>query len=242
MELAGKRAIVTGAGVRVGRALTLALAGAGCHVLAHYHGSEGPAREVRDRARQSGVSVELCAADLRQQDAAATIMGAAEEHFGGADILINNAAVFMPGGLADTSWSMWHDQTTINLTAPFFLCQAFAAQLPPGEPGRVVNIGDARTMRAGTDHLAYRLTKNGLLHMTELLALELAPHVTVNAVALGFILPVAGSDTSGEAYGEAHVPLRRVGSPELVVDSVLYLLRQPFTTGAVLRLDGGEYL
>ena len=144
-------------------------------------------------------------------------------------ILINNAAIFEPGGLAEATLGQWEQQMGINLRAPFFHSQAFARQLPAGAEGQIVNIADARVLRPGADHLVYRLTKSALVSLTQALALELAPRIRVNAVALGAILPPPGDDEAYlQALAQRRVPLRRAGNPEMVAVNVLHLLRQPF--------------
>jgi glucose 1-dehydrogenase len=131
----------------------------------------------------------------------------------------------------------------VNLRAPFFLSQAFAAQLPPDLEGQIVNITDARVLRAGFDHLAYRLTKSALVSLTQALALELAPRIRVNAVALGAILPPPGEDERYlQELARKDVPLQQPGNAEMVAANVLHLLRQPFLTGVILPIDGGQFL
>ena len=244
MELAGKTALVTGGAVRLGRALVVALARAGCDVVIHYNRSAGPAETAREEAEGCGVAAHAVGADLAEPGAPERLIAAAIERFGRLDILVNSAASFPARDTLEGSGAAEFDAlVAVNLRAPYLLCRAFAAAHRPGEPGRIVNILDARVRRAGADHPVYRLTKRALWALTENLALALAPDVTVNAVALGAILPPPGED---EAYLERlaaeRVPLRRPGSPEVVADNVLHLLRQDFVTGAVLRLDGGEFL
>lgn len=242
-DLAGKVALVTGGAVRVGRAIVLALAEAGCDVFIHYGRSAGPAAETAAEAAARGVKTHPFGADLARPEETATIIPAAVEAFGRVDILINSAAVFNQGGLADTTLAQWEREMAVNLRAPFFLSQAFARQLAPGQTGQIVNVTDARVLRAGSDHLAYRLTKAALVTLTRSLALELAPAVRVNAVALGAILPPPGEDESYlQRLAQERIPLRRAGNAELVATNILHLLRQPFLTGVVLPLDGGEFL
>lgn len=242
-DLAGKVAVVTGGAVRVGRAIALALGQAGCNLLIHYGQSAGPAAETVSAAEAYGVAARSFSADLSRHEEAMAIIPAAVEAFGRVDILVNNAAVFEEGGLAETTFAQWEREIAINLRAPFFLSQAFARQLPEGQPGQIINIVDARVFRAGSDHLAYRLTKAALVTLTKSLALELAPHVRVNAVALGAILPPPGEDESYlQALAQERIPLRQPGNADIVAANVLHLLQQPFLTGVVLPLDGGEFL
>jgi glucose 1-dehydrogenase len=244
MDLQGKTALVTGGGVRIGRALALALARRGCDLFIHFGRSGGPAESVRDAARALGVRAEIHGADLADPDRVAGVVPAAVDAFGGVDVLVNNAAIFPEedvfGAVDD---ALWDRLFAINLKAPFFLSQAFAAQRGDGRPGAIVNIADARTRQPGTDHFAYRLTKAGLWQMTEMLAVALAPAVRVNAVALGAILPPPGMDEDYILeYARRRVPLGHPGGTRAVVEAVECLLDGDFVTGAVLPLDGGEFL
>jgi pteridine reductase len=243
MDLAGCGALVTGGGTRLGRALASALAGAGCAVAVQYWQSEAGAREVTAAIRDHGGHAAALQADLAEAAAAARLIGEAAAALGRLDVLVNNAAVFLPGTLASTSLEQWESQLALNLRAPFLLTQAFVAQLPADRIGKVVNVADARVRRPAPGHLAYRLTKAALVHLTEVLAVELAPRVTVNAVAPGAMLPPPGEAADAFAGRVARVvPLRRAGGAQPVVDAVLYLLREDFATGVVLPVDGGEYL
>ncbi|HVS01254.1 MAG TPA: SDR family oxidoreductase [Thermoanaerobaculia bacterium] len=243
MDLSGKNALVTGGAHRLGRAVALALGAAGCHVAVHYRTSAEPAEAVGEELRGLGVEAVSLAADLADADACGGLIARAVAALGPLHLLVNNAAIFPPGDLATTTAESWDQQLAVNLRAPFLLSRAFAAQLPADAEGSIVNLADARAHRPGRDHLAYRVSKAGLAHLTQLLALELAPRVRVNAIAPGAILPLAG-ETEEELLtrlGE-QIPLRRVGGAEAVVEAMLYLLRASFATGVVLRLDGGEYL
>ena len=244
MDLQGKTALVTGAGVRIGKAIALALAARGCALFVHYGRSAGPAEAVRDEARGFGVDAHVFCADLADADQVAGILPAATAAFGAVDILVNNAAIFPEEDRFETTdTALWDRLFAINLRAPFLLSQAFAAQRDDAHQGAVVNICDARTRQPGADHFAYRLTKGGLWQMTEMLAAALAPAVRVNGVALGAILPPPGRDESYILeYANRRVPLGHPGGSQAVVDAVLYLLEQEFVTGAVLPLDGGEFL
>jgi glucose 1-dehydrogenase len=244
MELNGKVAVVTGGGVRIGRAITLALARAGCHVFIQYGRSVGPAQQTEADAKALGVDAHIHAADLSDEKATQSIIPAAQKKFRKLDILVNNAAIFPEKDtFTKTDTALWERVFAVNLRAPFLLSRAFAAQVTANGEGKIINITDSRVRRPGTDHFVYRLSKGGLWQMTETLAVELAPRISVNALALGAILPPAGKDRRTlEKIAKEKVPLRRHGSAEVVGESVLYLLGQDFLTGTVLPIDGGEFL
>jgi len=241
MRLDGKTALITGAGVRLGRALALALAERGTRIVAHYHASQGPAETLAQQiAAQGGQAVSI-QADLRDAQALQGLIQRGVEAFGGVDILINSAALFQRAGLLETTETIWDDQFAVNLKAPFFLAQAFARALPPDRRGHIINLADWSALRPGAAYVAYYLTKAGLVALTQSLALALGPQVQVNAIAPGAILPPPGGDEYFKKVA-ARIPARRVGSPEEIVKAALYLLDSDFVTGEVLLVTGGEHL
>ena len=243
MELKGKTALVTGGGVRLGRAFALALAREGANVVVHYNSSEEPAEETAQKARYLGVEAFTVEANFNDIQAVETVIPKALSNFDCIDILINNAAIYLKGTGVETERETWEKQFRINLQAPFILIQAFARQLPEERSGRIVNIADAQIIQRKPDHFAYRLTKYSLVEMTRMFARELAPKITVNALGLGIMLPLAGKeDADLQAYADKHVPLNRTGSPEIAAENALHLIKSDFTTGAFLRVDGGQYL
>ena len=243
MNLSGKTAIVTGGAVRLGRAIALSLAEAGMRVCLHYSSSHQDAEETADQIRALGVDVTLVQADFRKSTSAAKqVMDAAVDAFGSVDVLINNAAIFEAGSLETTTEDQWDRHIDINLKTPFFLAQAFARQLESGQRAHIINIADWRATRPGTDHLAYTLTKSGLVTLTKSLAQSLAPHVQVNAIAPGAILPPPGAEADHLERLASAIPLKRTGSPDDITGALLYLLQSDFITGEVLHVTGGEQL
>lgn len=243
MQLKNKTALVTGGGIRLGRAFALRLAKEGVHLAIHYGSSKEPAEATAQEAHGLGVCAVTFQADFNNPDEVAELFPRIGKHFEHVDILINNAAIYLRGTGLETDRETWEKQFRINLQAPFMLTQAFARQLPKGKQGRVLNIADAQIIQPKPDHFAYRLTKCSLTEMTRLFAQELAPDITVNALGLGIMLPLAGKeDLDLEAYAERNVPLNRTGSPEIATENALHLIKSDYTTGAFLRVDGGQYL
>lgn len=263
MDLSGKTAIVTGGAVRLGRAISLGLADAGCDVLVHYgsHGDEAEAvvRMIQERAGRHAAAV---SADLSDPVAATELVFAAvEREFGFADVLVNNAAIFEPCEFAAVDADHWDRHHAINVKAPFFLAQRFAAQLaaappipfegpggsPPSTPrdGCVVNVLCRRATRPEAEDLPYTAAKAGLLALTKGLALKLAPAIRVNGVAPGAMLPPAGRDDDPDTWAARkapEVPLNRVGGADPVARAVRYLCEADFVTGEVIHVAGGEQL
>ena len=241
MELKGKTALVTGGGIRLGRAIVLALANEGCHVAIHYNSSTKEAIEVKEKCLELGVRAEIFQFDLSDFSKVHQLMTEINDKLGNVDILINSAGNYKKGSGLKTGLDSLQSSFNVNLFAPWWLTKAFVKQLPSGQNGKIVNICDAGIFRTASDHFAYRLTKKALFEMTRMFALELAPNITVNAVAPGIMMPLAGYEhIDMDQVAERKIPLNRIGSPEIIADNVLHLLHQDFMTGSIIKVDGGE--
>jgi hypothetical protein len=238
-SLAGKTALVTGAARRLGRAMALALAGQGAHVVVHHNRSEGDAVTLCDEIRRSGGTAWPVQGDLMDASQVERVFQDAVAQGGRIDVLINNASIFEQ----DTVWDVTEESVLHNLRihamAPLALARAMAGQ---GSVGHIVNLLDTRMTVYDREHASYHISKRVLLTLTRMLAIELAPRIAVNAIAPGLILPPAGQD---EAYLQRLVytnPLNCHGGPQDVVDAMLFLLTSRFVTGQVLYVDGGYHM
>ncbi len=180
-------------------------------------------------------------ADLADPFAPERILAAAGD-LGPVRVLVNSAAVFPDDDLAGITPEGWDRTLAVNLRAPVLLTRAFAAALPEGLEGAVVNITDWRTERPYRDHFSYTVAKGGLDTFTRAAAEALAPRIRVNAVALGAILPPPGRGSDYLKDLARQIPAGRPGGTDPVVAAVLFLLRNPFVTGEILRVDGGAHL
>lgn len=241
MDFTGKVALVTGSGIRLGRAIAKALAEEGCDLAMHYNESATQAELLRDELKTLGGRYELFQADLSIPKQIETLISSIYKKFSQLDILVNNAGIYPKGKGLDTNLQMLQQVFSVNLFSQILLIKAFALHLPEEASGKVVNISDSKVFRHGTDHFAYRLTKSAVNEMTMQFALELAPRITVNAVAPGIVMPLAGlEDMDMQPIAERRVPLKRIGSPEMIAENVVHLLKQDFITGQIIRVDGGE--
>jgi NAD(P)-dependent dehydrogenase (short-subunit alcohol dehydrogenase family) len=239
IELAGKTALVTGAGKRLGAAVARALGRAGVQVVLHYCGSEGEAAALASELGGLGAQAWTIAADFRDPHAAEALFDAACAQAGPIDFLINSAGVFPEQTLSESTPEAIHANIDVNALAPFLLARRFAAQ---GREGAVVNFLDTMIRDYDRKHVPYHLSKQMLFSLTRMMAVEFAPNVRVNAVAPGLILPPLGED---DAYLEALAytnPLQRCGHADGVCEAVLFLLRSGFVTGQVLYIDGGRHM
>jgi glucose 1-dehydrogenase len=241
MDVTGVTALVTGAARRVGRAIALGLAASGADLVIHYGRSSDEAEETAAEAEALGARVRLISADL-------SLPGAAESVFDGVgdlapvQILVNSAASFPKDTLADVERDHWEATQSLVLAAPVFLTQAFAGRLPDDLEGCVVNVTDWRTARPYRDHFSYTVAKGGLDTFTAAAAEALAPRIRVNAVALGAILPPPGEGSDYLKALASEIPVQRVGGTDPVVEAVLFLIRNHFVTGEIVRIDGGAHL
>jgi glucose 1-dehydrogenase len=242
MELRGRIGIITGGGVRVGRAVALGLARAGVDVFIHYNRSAGPAGETAAEAERLGVRAAVGSADLSDPSSAADLVEAAGRALGPATILVNSASAFPIDTIRNVSIDDWRATTDLTLGSPIFTTQAFAGALPEGDVGAVVNITDVRTSTPYREHFSYIVAKGGVDAFTRAAALQLAPQVRVNAVALGVILPPERENDDYALRLARDLPLGRVGGTDPVVDMVLSLLGNDFVTGEIVRIDGGGHL
>ncbi|MDK1082158.1 MAG: SDR family oxidoreductase [Anaerolineae bacterium] len=240
MSLKGKTILVTGAARRVGRLFALGCAHAGADVIIHHGHSEAQAMEVQDEIAQLGRQAWVLASDLGKPAEASELIIQANE-ISALYALVNSAAIFEPLSAAETSLSDWERHLTINLTAPFLLSQAFAKQISGNKDGRIVNILDWRALRSGKDHFPYTISKAGLVALTKSLAVALAPHITVNGLALGAILPPADGGPSPDIIKK--VPLGRWSEEAEVQNALVFLLAGPkYITGEIIHVDGGRHL
>jgi NAD(P)-dependent dehydrogenase (short-subunit alcohol dehydrogenase family) len=241
MELRGKVALITGSGVRLGRAIAKALAKEGCDLAMHYNRSAVEAESLREELKVFGGRYELFQADLSSPEQINNLVASIDVKFPHLDILVNNAGIYPKGKGLETDKETLLQVFSVNLFAQILLIKAFASQLPETAYGKIVNISDSKIFRHGTDHFAYRLTKSAINEMTMQFALELAPRITVNAVAPGIMMPLAGLEGMDmQPVVERRVPLKRIGSPEMIAENVVHLLKQDFITGQIIRVDGGE--
>lgn len=241
MDLKGVAALVTGGARRIGRAISLALADAGCNLVLHYNRSSDEAEEVAAQVESRGGRVVLVGADAADPGSGEAMV-AAGAHLGPIRVLVNSAAMFPEDSLGDLSREDWQRTLAVNLTTPIFATQAFAGALPHEATGAVVNITDWRAARPYPDHFSYTVAKGGLDTFTLAAAESLAPRIRVNAVALGAMLPPPGKDSEYLKALAMEIPLRRVGGADAVTEAVLFLLRSDFITGEIIRLDGGAHL
>ncbi len=226
MNLMGKRALVTGGAVRIGKAITRALQEAGVEVVVHYRNSSAEAESL---------SPFTIRADLQSAEDCSRLV----ERAGSLDILINNASVFTKESLATSTPDRVLHEFQVNLFGPMELLRTFAAQ---AEQGAVINLLDRRIRCNDTSCIPYSITKKSLEDLTKLAALEYAPNITVNAVAPGPVLPPPGSQAGSARELAGNIPLDQLPTPVNIAEAALFLLKANSITGQVVYVDGGQHL
>jgi pteridine reductase len=241
MELAGRVALVTGAGRRVGRAIATALGERRMRVAVHYNGSVVGARETASDIEAAGGQATLFRADLSKPDAPAALVQEAVSSLGGLDVLVNSAAIMQRTPIDAVTPADWDATFAINARAPFFTSLA-ARQHLAARSGAIVNIADLAGLETWPSYIPHGLSKTVVIQMTRALARTLAPAVRVNAVAPGVILlPDSWEAEVGERLRRT-TPLKRLGSVNDIVGAVIYLLEADYVTGETIVVDGGRHV
>jgi pteridine reductase len=240
MELQHRVALVTGAGRRLGRSMAAALAGRGMTVAIHHHASSQGAYNLRQEILDSGGRAACFDADLTDAAAARSLPERVVQELGRLDVLVNSAAVMHRLSLEQTTPEQWDGILNLNLRAVFFCTQGAAPALRASR-GKVINLADLAGLEPWSGFAAHSVSKAGVVMLTKVLALSLAPDVTVNAIAPGAVLVPDEYDAEERERLARATPLRRLGDPADVIAALLYLLEGgDFVTGEVLVVDGGR--
>jgi len=237
-----KAALITGAARRIGRAIALDMAAHGWSIAVHYNASAGEAEETRDAIRKTGAAAETVRGDLRDTGALAGLFDRARKALGPVTCLVNNASVFDHDDIATMTPESWEEHIAVNLRAPLFLSQLFAAALPPDQKGAIVNLIDQRVRKLTPHFFSYTISKAGLWTATRTLAQALAPRIRVNAVSPGPTLPNVRQRPEDFARESRTTLLGRGPEPEEIAAAVRFILDAPSLTGQMIILDGGQHL
>lgn len=231
-------ALITGGAVRVGRALALGLAEEGYDLVVNYHSSGAAARDLVDSVEKMGRRCVLARADLSTSSGVQSVVEAVTTDFERLDVLVNNASIFGRGSLLELEESEWDRVMAVNLKGPFLLVKGLAEHLREAS-GCVLNIVDLSAFEPWTRYPHHSVSKAGLLHLTRVMARALRPHVRVNAIAPGTVLPPENYSAKKKEAEIADTLVGHLGSPEDVLKALLFLIRSPFVNGEVVVVDGG---
>ena len=235
-------ALVTGAGKRIGRAIALALAGAGWDVVVHFRSAGDEAAGLVAEVEALGRRAVALAANLSVEAETAGLMARAGAALGPVTCLVNNASTFESDTVATSTRANWDTHMEVNLRAPFVLAQAFQAQLPDGADGAIINIIDQRVWNLTPDFTTYTLSKAGLWGLTQILARAMAPRVRVNGIGPGPTLQSVHQSADDFAEEWTAMPLARQVLPEDICRAVVFILESPAVTGQMIAVDAGQHM
>ena len=230
-------ALITGATKRIGKECALSLGEAGFNIALHYN--ESSPEELVAEIEEKGVKCKAFKCDFAGPGASASLMPAVLKEFPDLEVLVNNASIFEPSTITQTTEELFDSHFNINFKAPFFLSKEFAQNI---DKGNIINILDTKISGNNTTHAAYLLTKKALANLTRMAAKEFAPNIRVNAVSPGLILPQEGKDQAYFDKLAENIPLKKRGYPTDVAKALIFLIENEFITGEILSIDGGENL
>jgi pteridine reductase len=234
-------ALITGAGVRLGRATALALAEAGYDLVLHAHRSVAGLSEVRAAVGALGRAVHTVQADLSTPEGVENVAATVRSVATSLDVIVHNAGIFERVAYEAITREQYRAMQAINLEAPFFLTQALLPLLRAAPAPSIIHLTDIGGERAVSRYAHYGVSKAGLLMLTRQLAVELAPHIRVNGISPGTVAFPEDYTEEQRASLLRRVPAGREGTPEDVARAVIFLVRDaPYVTGHVIALDGGR--
>lgn len=240
MEIRGKTALVTGGAQRVGKAITLGLARAGANVVVNYNRSADEAEETVREAEALGVSGLAVQADVSDWEQVQHMFEVINSKMAGVDILVNNSSLFLTTPVPSTQMENWYKVTRVLIDGSFYCSNLAAFNMLEKKEGAIVNIVDLSVWEAWPRFAAHAVGKSGLMALTRQLALDLAPHVRVNAVAPGPVLPPEHYSPEKIKRSAGKTLLHRWGTPEDISKAVNFLAEADYITGEVIVVDGGQ--
>ena len=236
-----KTALITGAAKRIGKSMSTHLANRGWNIAIHYNTSEAEAEGFCNELRMTypDQRFEIFKADLNNTEEVEMLLPHVIKKFPEINLLINNASVFEPATISQSSTQFLEQQLNVNFKAPFILCRNFAHLL---HSGIIVNFVDTRIVNNQSDFAAYSLSKKALWELTKMAATEFGPEIRVNAIAPGLTLAPEGKNED-YLWELAHkIPLKKPGGIEPILRSLDYIIDNYYLTGQILFCDGGENL
>ena len=241
MQLDGKNVVVTGGDRGIGRAISFALANKGANVAISFHKDEKKAQETVEKLKEIGVKTLKIQTDVRDFLQVKNMIDLVKKNFGSIDVLVNNAGISGPNvAIENIDVEEWQEVIDVNLTGMFNCCKAAAAKLRNNK-GKIVNISSIAGKMGGAIGCHYAASKAGVIGLTFALANELAPHVTVNAVAPGPVDTELISEETKKKLSSL-TPFGRIAKPAEIAHTVIYLLENDYVSGEVVDVNAGRYM
>lgn len=234
--------LVTGGAKRIGRAIVEDLVAHGFALAIHANGSLEEAEALAGTIVAGGGRAAAIRADLTDAHAADGLVAAAQAVLGPVSLLVNNASIFEDDSVLDFDEAVWDRHFAIHVKAPAILARSFAAALPRGAEGLIVNIVDQRVLRPTPSYFSYALSKSSLWAATQTMALALAPRIRVNAIGPGPTLKNMRQDDADFQAQLDGLVLRRGPQLDEFGATIRYLWQARSVTGQMIALDGGQHL
>ena len=246
-RLAGRIAIVTGAGQGIGRAIALGMAREGASVAVAEINAE-TARAVQLELEQLGQKALAVPTDVAREDSVNTMIERCVAELGGVDILVSNAGIYPRCSVTDTTEEVWDRVIATNLVGAFLCARAVIPQFLKRRRGRIIIMSSGAAFQGPRNGAHYAASKAGLIGFTKALALEVAPHgITVNAICPGMTdtaLPRANRTEEDILKHGQEIPLGRIAQPQDLVGPAVFLASDAakFITGQALLVNGGGFM
>lgn len=248
MKVIGKTAVITGASGQLGSEIALCLAQMGMDCVCHYYTNKHRASETVASIQSLGRKAVAVGADLASVDSARLLIAEAQK-MGAVRIVINSASIFAAQSIGNLNQPEVSNLMAVNLDAPMFLCDAFVKYLTregvncdkePDSLAAIINLIDVAAVKPWAGYSPYCASRAGLIGMTKSLAKELAPAVTVNAIAPGIVTWPGKMNPSEEQKQLKMIPAGRFGAPKDILRTIEFLLENDYITGQVICVDGGR--
>lgn len=242
MDIKDSVILITGAATRVGRHVALFLAKKGANICFSYYLDNEPWQQTLRDIEQCNVAAMAHQTEIRSAASVRELVNATVEKFGRIDVLINNASVWLKAPFLEISEEDWDTALDVNLKGPFLASQTAAPYMLKRRGGVIINITDLSAFQVWAGYAHHAASKAGLVALTKSMALELSPHIRVNAIAPGTVLLPENAPPEKKQWAEEKSVLKRVGTPEDVARLVEFVIECDFATGAVYFVDGGRAL
>lgn len=231
--------LVTGGAKRIGQEVCLYLAKRGYKIALHYNTSKLQAINTAKKINDQGGYCELFSCDLSDARATQRLMSEVFKSFPKLSLLVNSASIFVPNSFGARNLELFDSHWAINFKAPYILSCEFARLI---KKGQIINFIDTNSVKYQSRYQDYLLTKKALADFTKMAAVSWGPAIRVNGISPGMILPPVNSQKDDRIARSKNIPLKKVGNPEYILQTVGYLLDNTYLTGQIIAVDGGEGL
>ena len=242
MQIENAVVLITGAAIRVGRAIAMELARKGAKISFSYYLDDEPWKETVSEIKGLCGDCLATQTEIRSATEVNRLVKKTIDHFGRIDVLINNASVWLKSPILEIAEDEWDLAFDINLKGPFLVSQAVAPYMIQQGEGVILNITDLSAFQTWPEYAHHAASKAGLVSLTKSMAVELAPEIRVNAIAPGTVLLPDDHTPEKRDWAEEKSVLKRIGSPDDVARLATFLINNDFITGSVYFVDGGRSL